>query len=331
MQLYYYFASPWAFVLLLLVPAYLWWYLRRFAPHRLKLKLSYDPQTLYQPKRNVAWLRWLPLVLQLCAIVLLVVALARPQTTRDSRLVTTEGIDIILALDCSKSMETADLKPNRLEAAKLVAEQFVKGRQSDRIGIVIFAQTALSYSPLTLDYALLQQFIREISPNTLPNEGTALGDALGVGVNRLRNSEAPSKVVIALTDGVNTAGTLHPLAAAALAKEFGVRIYTVGIGQDELTVEEGRGGAYIQTENTLDEKALRDIAAQTGGAYYRSTNPENLKKIFDEISRLERTPVKQKVLREAADHYPAFILAAVALLLLAWLLIRLGAYNLLEE
>lgn len=331
MQLYYYFASPWAFVLLLFVPAYLWWYLRRFAPHRLKLKLSYDPQTLYQPARSLAWLRWLPLALQLAAIVLLVFALARPQSTRDSRLVTTQGIDIVLAMDCSESMETTDLKPTRLEAAKTVAEQFVKGRQNDRIGLVVFAQTALSYAPLTLDHALLQQLIREITKNTLPNLGTAMGDAIAVSVNRLRDSSAPSKVVILLTDGVNKGGVMHPLAAAAAAKEFGVRIYTIGIGQDELELVEGRGAPYIQTQNTLDEKTLRAIAQQTGGTYYRSTNPESLQQIFDEIGRLERTPVKQKVLREATDHYPGFLLAAVALLLLAWLFIHLGLYNLLEE
>ncbi len=329
MPWHYHLEYPWMLVLLAAVPAYLAWYFLRYDKRRLHVRLSYDPHLLHKPKRNWAWLRYLPMGLQILAFAVLVIALARPQTNRTARVVQSEGIDIMLAIDCSDSMRESDFKPNRLEVAKDVASNFIRGRQNDRIGIVIFAERAFSYAPLTVDYTLLQQLIDELSFTTMPNNGTAIGDAIAVAINRLKPSDAPSKVVILLSDGTNTAGVMDPGAAARLAKKNGIRLYSVGVGKDKLEFDEER--MRLKEVTPLDVQLMKEMAIATGGAYFRSTDAESLRSIFAEISALERAPIKQRTLKESYDHYPWLIGLAILMLAGAFGLIYAGITNLLEE
>jgi Ca-activated chloride channel family protein len=268
------------------------------------------------------YLRFLPDVIMTFILALVVFALARPQKTTENLERTSEGIDIMLVLDISESMKMQDLKPDRLEAAKEVAKEFVSGRLQDRIGLVVFSGEAFSLSPLTSDYDLLYKFIEEIDFQMISKSGTAIGLALGVATNRLMDSKAKSKVIILLSDGDNTAGNIDPFTASKLASGYRTKIYTVGVGKDGRVLygtDPFGNNQYI--ENSMDETTLRTIAKIGGGAYYRASDNKSLKQIFSTIDKLEKSEYKEKRFKNTSDFYQIY-LNWVVLLFLVWLLLK---------
>lgn len=325
-----YLANPWALMLLTLPVAYLAWYFLILPPRRLRLTLSYDPaELLRQPK---AWqmLRLLPPLLAAGALVCWAIALARPQETLSRTEQTAKGIDILLLLDVSASMQTTDLPPNRLEVAKQVATEFVDGRQQDRIGIVLFGQQAFSYAPLTQDYAYLKRLIADLSGLVLNQQGTALGDAIGVGINRLAGSPRASQVMVLLTDGANRGGSLDPRSAAKLAAERGIRIHTIAIGTQSYSYQ-GQDGANRIATPDLNEPTLRSVASLTGGLFFRSMDAGSLQRIFRQISALEQTEIRTTVTEVAEDVYFPFVLCGLLCAVAHLGLLFFGWANLLEE
>lgn len=318
--------NPEALLLLLFIPLFIFWYRRYYRQNRLILRLSYDPQQIAPVSTRLIWLRYVPWILQFLAFASLVLALARPQTAEDIVARRTEGTDIMLLLDTSGSMETEDFDPNRLEVAKEKAIAFVRGRKDDRIGVVLFAEQALSYAPLTLDYDLLEEMISEIRPGMIPKEGTALGTAIASGINRMRSSENPSKVMILLTDGANNRGRLDPITAARLAKQFQLRIYCIGVGSPELKNQPGQ-----EYKAELDEETLKNISKITGGSYFLSTDSGSLQQIFSQISRMETLEYEDLVYRNVEDRYPFWIQLALVCLAGAYLFMLTPYYNPLEQ
>lgn len=263
--------------------------------------------------------------LGLC-LVFLVIVLARPQKSNDQVEQWSEGIDIMLTLDLSGSMEGMDLKPNRLEAAKKTAKNFVKGRFQDRIGLVLFAGEAFSKSPLTTDYEMLYTQIEDINFKEIQEDGTAIGSALAVSIKRMENSEAKSKVIILLSDGDNTAGNIDPLTAAQLAYSFNIKVYTIGVGSKgevpykvKMKTFFGQVVEQIQKiQNSFDESALIKIAEVTGGKYFRATDNKSLKEIFKTIDKYEKTEIKENRYKSVKDHYRPYLFAAI-ICFLCWL------------
>jgi Ca-activated chloride channel family protein len=323
------FAHPEALLLLALLPTYLIWYRFYYSKRRLVIELSYDPTQLQKPRYNFAFLRYIPLILQLIGLTLAILALARPQSSYEQNQRKAEGIDIMLLLDTSASMEATDFTPNRLEAAKSHAIEFIDGRVEDRMGMVLFAQDAFSYAPLTLDYKLLKELISDINFGSVPKQGTAIGQAIAVGINRLRESEAPSRVIILLTDGANNRGQIDPITAAKLASQMDMRIYAIGIGKEEFTRYTPTG--YRKFASDLDEATLKNIAAVARGQYFRATDPEGLKNIFEEISQLEKVEIRQEMYSQVNDLYPPVLLGGIICLLLGFLLMISFMYNPLEQ
>jgi len=323
------FATPEALVLLLFIPAYIVWYFTRYDQKRLRVKLSYDPADFQQKSSFVVWLRYLPFFLQIVAMSLLIVALARPQTATDIIQKDAEGIDIMLLLDTSGSMETEDFPPNRLEVAKKTAISFVEGRISDRIGLVLFAADAFNYVPLTLDYDLLKNMIEDINFKMIPKEGTAIGSAIAVGINHMRDSKTPSKVIVLLTDGANNRGQIDPITASKLAKRFNIKMYCIGVGKEN----KGNNSAHAShlVKSDLDETTLRKIADITGGRFFRSTDSQSLKEIFQQISEMERVEITNHVFRDITDHYPIFLGSSIVCFGLTFLLMLSFFYNPLEQ
>ncbi|AIZ64266.1 von Willebrand factor A [Hymenobacter sp. DG25B] len=266
-----------------------------------------------------AVLRFLPDVVLALSLMFGLLALARPQRTDERVAQTGEGIDILLVLDVSGSMELQDLQPNRLEAAKRVAREFVDGRTGDRIGLVAFAGDAYSLAPLTTDYDLLRENLNELRLGMIANDGTAIGTALGVATNRMRDSPSSTKVCILLSDGENTAGNLDPLLAAQLAHAYGLRLYTIGLGQDGTipfgTDEFGRP-RYVETR--LDESTMRQLATAGGGQFFRATDTKALRQIFRQIDRLEKSEIRQTRFRNTRDYYRYYLYWCVGLWML-WL------------
>lgn len=292
--------------LLLAVPFYLVWYVRKNDVNRSKLRFSETAIFGIIQKRAVPLKVHLPFALRMLAITMLIVGFARPRSGVTNQEVTTEGIDIMLVLDISSSMEARDFRPNRLEAAKKVAEHFIDNRVNDRIGLVVFASETFVQAPLTLDYDILRQFLRKVTIVPKKYDGTAIGLAIASGVNRLKNSDAKSKVMILLSDGSNNSGEIQPITAAELAATFDVKIYTVGAGtRDRRLLQSG-----------LDEAILRQIAETTNGKYYHASNEERLLDIYEEINELEKTEIKVKEYTRYKELYSSFLLPGVLLLLM---------------
>lgn len=270
----------------------------------------------------ISFLRFIPALLFFLAVCNLIIALARPQTTNEQVEQWSEGIDIMLTIDISESMRIEDFKPNRLEAAKEVARSFVSGRFQDRIGLVIFSGDAYSRSPLTTDYELLHNYISEIAFELIENSGTAIGSALAVSTNRLRESDSKSKVMILLSDGDNTAGNIDPITAAKLASAYNIKIYTIAIGK-EGKVPFGKDffGQTRYVENTLDETNLREIAKIGSGNFYRVSDKQALEEVFGEIDRLEKAEIKESRYKDTTDYYPVYLKWAI-LFFLFWLLTK---------
>lgn len=278
-----------------------------FVRYHGKLEVSFSDRIFRSDFMTL--LRHLPKIFLTLAIWMLMIALLRPQTTDAQTERWSEGIDIMIALDISESMEIMDFKPNRLESAKEKALQFIEGRFQDRIGIVVFSGEAFSHAPLTTDYELLKKLIQEIDFDMIRKGGTAIGSALGVSTLRLKESDSKSKVVILLSDGENTAGNITPEYAAGIAKEYGIRIYSIGVGKDG-KVPYGRD-AFGQTryvENTLNEATLRQIAEICDGQFFRAENNEALDNIFSKIDELEKTEIKENRYTQTTDFYYIYMI-----------------------
>ncbi|RJP82964.1 MAG: VWA domain-containing protein [Candidatus Zixiibacteriota bacterium] len=323
------FRDPGWLALLLLIP-FLALYLKLRGKRR-KIPFRFPTLEVLRSTGGGKWARWrwLPVALRWTAIALIAVALARPQKLTQESNVSTEGIDIMLALDISTSMLAEDFQPkNRLEAAKLVASEFVTGRSSDQIGLVVFAGQSFTQCPLTLDYELLKQLLDRVNVELVTGgaieDGTAIGMAMANGVNRLRASQAKSRVLILLTDGQNNRGEIDPVTAAQAAKALGIRIYTIGVGTEGYApypVRDPWGGiAYQQVPVKIDEELLRQVADETGGKYFRATDAETLRKVYREIDQLEKSKIRVHQYRQHAELFGSWLGWALALLLVELIL-----------
>jgi Ca-activated chloride channel homolog len=312
------FASPWALWGLLLIPLIAYWYIRNHRKLTSDVRYSsLDAFAAVTPTLRER-LRHAPVVLRLLTLAVLIVALARPQLSSHGEDIYTEGIDIALLLDISGSMLAEDFQPNRIDAAKDVAQNFVDGRTNDRIGLVIFAGQSFTQCPMTLDYRVLKATLKQVRPGMV-EDGTAIGMAIAQGVNRLKDSKAKSKVMILLTDGVNNRGEVDPLTAANIAQTFGIRIYTVGVGtvgEAPYPVQTPFGIRYQNIPVDVDEKTLKSIADITGGNFYRATNNRALKEIYAEIDKLEKTRIEVKSYRSYTDMFGSWAWIGLAALLL---------------
>jgi Ca-activated chloride channel homolog len=305
---------------LLLVP--LLFLLRGLIQNKFSQKLATGWKKKQLPKQRIALLRFIPDVLFALFTGLVLVALARPQLTNEKVEQWTEGIDIMLVIDISESMKIEDFEPNRLESAKRVAKDFIKGRLQDRIGVVIFSGEAYSLSPLTTDYDLLNSYINTVDFGMMDKRGTAIGSALAVATNRMRGSDSKSKVVILLSDGDNTAGNIDPITAAQLASAYDIKIYTIGIGK-EGKVPFGKDffGRTRYVENTMDESTLREIAQIGEGNFYRVSNDQALEEVFQVIDEYEKAEIKESRYKDTKDFYRNYLYWALAIFLL-WLMMK---------
>lgn len=321
----YTFEDPQFFWLLLLLPLAIAWYF--YTRNRRQAELKIPSVGGFKAKKSVLpYLRHALFVLRLLALSLLIVAMAKPRTTDvSSRTSTTQGIDIVLSIDVSASMLARDLEPNRLEALKEVAAEFIKDRVSDRIGLVVYAGESFTLTPVTSDKALVLESLKDIGFNTVLESGTAIGMGLATAVNRLKESKAKSKVIILLTDGVNNAGFIDPKIASELAAEFGIKVYTIGIGSNGMAlspvnVYPNGDFQYGMAKVEIDEALLQQIAATTGGKYFRATNNQKLEEIYEEIDALEKTEVEEFKYTNYEERFRPLLLAAGLLLLLELLL-----------
>jgi len=314
------FEDPWWLLLGLVIPllALIYW-----LQNRRKVRsgtLVYSNLGPVKGIRNGGRYRHAMFALRSAALALLIVAMARPQAGQVEQEITTEGIDIVLTLDISSSMLAEDFKPhNRLEAAKVVASDFIKGRTSDRIGLVVFAAKSFTQCPLTLDYGILLDFIRQVEIGMI-EDGTAIGMAIATAASRLKDSKAESKVIILLTDGENNRGQLDPITAAKVAKAFGIRIYTVGMGRKGEALYPVDhpifGRQYRRVPVKIDEKMLKEIARLTDGKYFRATDKSSLDNIFKEIDQLEKTKIEVEEYTRYEELFPRFLLAGLGLVFL---------------
>ncbi len=323
-------ANPEYFYGLLIIP--ILFLLRWLFFVRLKQQLE-----IALPKKDIKWqpislLRFIPDIIFSIFIALVIVALARPQKTNESVEQWTEGIDIMMVLDISESMDLQDFRPNRLEAAKNVAREFIEGRFQDRIGLVVFSGEAYSLAPLTTDYELLYSNIDEIHLKMIQKSGTAIGSALGVAVNRMRESETKSKVMILLSDGESNVGNIDPITAAELAAAYGIKIYTIGVGK-EGKVPYGKDffGRTQYVESSLDESALRQIAFIGSGKFFRASNNDALEEIFLTIDKYEKAEIKETRYKDTMDYYMAYLNWAVCFFLFWLLLKNTFLFNALED
>ncbi|MGC1240917.1 MAG: VWA domain-containing protein [Chryseosolibacter sp.] len=285
-----------------------------------KLPVAVATRDLKSSAANLV--RLVPEILLLLVCTLLLTALARPQRTNEKVEQFTEGIDIMLAMDISQSMQIEDFQPNRLEAAKQVGLDFISGRLQDRIGLVVFSGDAFSLAPLTTDYELLRTYVKDINFEMIENRGTAIGSAMAVVTNRMRESEAKSKVCILLSDGDNTAGNIDPITAAELASAYGIKIYTIVVGREGL-VPYGKDffGRPNMIENTVDESTMRKIAEIGGGEFFRATDNEALLSVFKTIDQFEKAEISETRYKDTSDYYFIYLQWAVSLFLI-WLLLK---------
>ncbi len=313
------------FWLLLALPLVIFWYIVKHKKQTAELKIS----SLKGFKITHSWLpklKHLLFVFRLLALTLLIVALARPQTVDVStRTKTTRGIDIVMAIDVSASMLAKDLSPNRLEALKKVAAEFIKGRPNDRIGLVEYAGESYTKTPITSDKAIVIRALKSIKYNNIIEGGTAIGMGLATSVNRLKDSKAKSKVIILLTDGVNNSGFIDPKIASELAVEYGIKTYTIGLGTNGMALSpvgilpNGKF-QYGRIQVEIDEELLKEIAKVTGGKYFRATNNQKLEDIYDEINKLERTEIEEFKYYNYEEKYRLLVILAGMLLVIELLL-----------
>lgn len=314
------------FLLLLLVP-YIIWYVLHHHHSTPAMQVSDTHAYLKAPRSYKVYLLHVPFLLRIAAFTMLVLVIARPQTTDNWQNTEIEGIDIMMAVDVSTSMLAQDLKPNRIEAAKTVAAEFINGRPNDNIGLTIFAGESFTQCPLTIDHAVLLNLFRDIdcsiAQRGMIDDGTAIGMGIANAVSRLKESKAKSKVVILLTDGSNNRGDISPLTAAEIAKSFGVRVYTVGVGTNGTApypVQTPMGTQYLNQPVEIDEATLTQIASTSGGNYFRAKNEEELRQIYAEIDKLEKTKLNVQEFSSREEEYQLFAWIALACVLLEVLL-----------
>jgi Ca-activated chloride channel homolog len=310
-------AKPWFLLLLVFVPVMVVWYILR--RNTTTTAIGYSDISGMQNVRPTFRQRMmhLPFIIRMLIVCLLIFILARPQKSFDKSDFKVEGIDILMALDISGSMLSEDFKPNRIEAAKDVAMQFIDGRPNDRIGLVIFSAEAFMQCPLTIDHKVLKSFFSEVKSGMI-TDGTAIGDGLGLSVAHIKNSTAVSKVIILLTDGVNNTGSIDPLTAAEIAKKFGIRVYTIGVGtmgKAPYPFQTAFGIQYQNIDVQIDEDLLKHVADATGGQYFRATNKQKLQDIYGQIDKLEKSKIDVTRFSNRHDEYFIFILVAIGLLL----------------
>jgi Ca-activated chloride channel family protein len=318
----YTFLHPHFFYLLLVLIPMIGWYIWKQKDLNASLQISSLRGFSRIRKSRKTYLRHVPFGLRCLTVILLTIALARPQSTDNLRNVTTEGIDIMVSLDISGSMLAMDFKPNRLEAAKDVATEFISGRPNDKMGLVVFAAESFTQCPLTVDHTVLTNLIRDVRTGML-QDGTAIGLGLSTAVSRIKDSDAKSKVIILLTDGVNNRGEIHPLTAAEIAKSFGIRVYTIGVGTHgtaPFPVTTVFGQQVQNMEVKIDEGMLQEIANTTGGKYFRATDKEKLRDIYQEIDQMEKTKIEVKEYSKRSEEFIPFALLALALLIVEILL-----------
>lgn len=297
------------YLFLLLIPL-IAWYIYKLRNMNASLNISsLGMFSKIQPTWRV-YLRHVTFLLRLLTLGALIIVLARPQSVNSSETSKTEGIDIVMALDVSSSMLAEDFKPNRLVASKQVAAEFVNDRPNDKIGLVIFAGEAFTQCPLTVDHTILLNLINDVNIGLI-EDGTAIGLGLATAVNRLKDSDSKSRVIILLTDGSNNAGTVTPLNAADFAKEHGIKVYTVGVGsRGKSTITDPYTGTKMEIEADIDEKVLTQIAAITDGEYFRATDNTSLKRIYDQIDQMEKRHVSvNKVTRRKELYFPFALFA----------------------
>ena len=316
------FASPAYFFLLLLLIPYIIWYLLQHLKSTPSIRVSSLDGLHHAPKTLRNYLLHLPFVLRIACFVLAVIALARPQTTNNWSTQQTDGIDIMLCMDVSTSMLAEDLKPNRIEAAKEVAIQFITGRPNDNIGLTLFAGEAFTQCPMTVDHAVLLNVLNgmrvDMAQNGMIEDGTAIGMGIANALTRLKNSKAKSKVIILLTDGTNTTGQISPNTAADIAKSFGVRVYTIGVGTNgtaRYPMPVAGHIEYINVPVEIDTKTLASIARKTDGEFYRATNTQKLFEVYKEIDKLEKTKMNVKKYSKRYEAFGLFLLLSILALI----------------
>ena len=279
------------------------------------------------PKRNLtaykfSFLRFIPNILIIGSIILIILSVSRPQKSNEKIERFSEGIDIMLVIDISESMQIEDFTPNRLESAKSVAKDFINGRFQDRIGLVVFSGESYSRCPLTTDYILLNKYIEEINFDLISTRGTAIGSAISIATNRMRESKSKTKILILLSDGDNTAGNIDPLTASEIAKAYGIKIYSIAIGKNgKVPFGKDYFGRPRYVENSLDEKNLRDIAKTTEGKFYRASDNKSLENIFREIDTFEKSEIKENRYKNTIDYYQYYLLWGI-ILSLTYLLLK---------
>jgi Ca-activated chloride channel family protein len=314
------FKNPEFFYLLLVLVPMAAWYIFRYKRNTASIQVSSTASVMKAPKTARHYLRHLVFLLQIIAISFFTVVLARPQSSSNWENVTTEGIDIVIALDISSSMLARDFTPDRLEAAKNVAMEFISGREYDRMGLVVFAGEAFTQCPLTTDRAVLLNLFKDIQSGMI-KDGTAIGNGLATSVARLKDSEAISRVVILLTDGENNAGEIAPVTAAEIAKTFGIRVYTVGVGSigtAPYPVQTPYGIQLRDMEVKIDEETLQEISTLTDGKYFRATSNTKLEEIYKEIDALEKSKIEVKELNRKTEEFVPFALAGLLSLILSF-------------
>jgi len=315
------FAKPWFFALFALLPLLIFYYLR--PPFRTQGTLLVSGVKAFGKGRSwKTMLRHVLFIFRMLSVSCIIIALARPQTGSEQQVTSGEGIDIVFCLDISGSMLAQDFTPSRMEAAKQVASEFIDRRPTDRMGLVIFAGESFTMCPLTTDHAVLKSQLFTVQSGLL-EDGTAIGSGLATGVERLRSSVSKSKVIILLTDGENNGGSIDPNTAREIAKSYGVRVYTVGMGTEgfaPVPVQTSSGVIMQREKVSIDEKLLTQIANETGGKYYRATDNESLNSIYKEIDRLEKSKYEVTTFTHYTEKFFPFVLASLVFLILEWIL-----------
>lgn len=312
------FANPIYLYILLVVPLVIAWYIWKLRQAQASLQVS-SSEAFDLPGASSwkVYLRHVPFVLRVLALIILIIVIARPQSTDNWQSSNTEGIDIMMTLDISTSMLAEDLKPNRLEAAKDVAASFINGRPNDNIGLVVFSGESFTQCPLTTDHTVLLNLFKDIQSGMI-NDGTAIGLGLANSVSRIKDSKAKSKVIILLTDGSNNMGEIAPVTASQIAKTFGIRVYTIGVGTKGTAPYPFKTAFGVQYQNIpvdIDEPTLKEIASTTGGEYFRATDNESLKEIYSEIDKMEKTKISVKQFSKKEEEYTNYALFLLLLLL----------------
>jgi Ca-activated chloride channel family protein len=312
------FANPGYLYFLIIIPLLGVWYWYRHVKDHADIQVSETDSFSSTPRSLKQYLYFGLYVIRALSIALLIIALARPQSTSSRRDVTIEGIDIVMALDVSGSMLAMDLKPDRLEAAKEVAAEFIVSRPNDRFGLVIFSGETFTQCPLTTDHDVIRNLFKDVKSGMI-EDGTAIGDGLATSVNRLKESKAVSKVIILLTDGVNNMGSLDPLSSADIAKIYGIRIYTIGVGTEgtapyPVQTPFGVQTQYVQVQ--IDEELLQQVATQTEGRYFRATSNSKLREIYGEIDKLEKSKIDVTEFRKKKEEFLPYALIAFILITL---------------